>query len=263
MVNHMSENINGRLIAKFVSDLNQLQAVRSFVRQVCAKALGNTEKLEFYMQLAINEGFCNIVKHSYHNQAQEEIRIEGQLTTSGLYFTLSDKGNSFNPLNAKPPNLLGERDNGFGIFIIQQIADRISYTPKTVEDQWNHLQIFKNYFFEEDQMELSHYIKDQILVIILLEENLDAKSAPIVKERVLHLIQTTGLLKLVFDLSHLKFIDSSGLGTFLSIQRNLVARKGTLKLAHLNTPVRTMFEIVSMHRIFDIFPNVEEAVQSF
>lgn len=259
----MSESINGQMIAKFVGDLNQLQVVRTFVRQVCAKAPGNTEKLEAYMQLAINEGFCNIVKHSYHNQAQEEICIEGQLTTSGLYFTLSDKGNSFNPVNAQPPDLSGKRDNGFGIFIIQQIADGISYTPKTVEDQWNHLRIFKSYFFEEEQMELSHYIKDQILVIVLLGENLDARNAPTIKEKVLHLIQTTGLSKLIFDLSHLKFIDSSGLGTFLSIQRNLVAQKGSLKLAHLNTPVRTMFEIVSIHRVFDIFPNVEEAIQSF
>lgn len=112
-------------------------------------------------------------------------------------------------------------------------------------------------------MEFSHYIKDQILVITPQETILDATNSPSFKESVLNLIQTAGLVKLVFDLSHLQFIDSSGLGCFLSIQRNLATQSGVLKLAQLNKPIRTMFEIVSMHRIFDIFPNVEEAIQSF
>lgn len=112
-------------------------------------------------------------------------------------------------------------------------------------------------------MKFSHDIKDQILVITLQEINLDATNSPSFKEGVLNLIQTTGLIKLVLDLSHLQFIDSSGLGCFLSIQRRLAPQSGVLKLAHLNKPIHTMFEIVSMHRIFDIFPSVEEAIQSF
>lgn len=112
-------------------------------------------------------------------------------------------------------------------------------------------------------MEFSHQIKDNVLIIIPSGENLDAKSAPAFKEGVLDLIRSSNLSKLVFNLEHLQFIDSSGLGTFLSIQRTLNSQGGTLKLAHLNKPIRTMFEIVSMHRIFDIFDTPEEAVDSF
>lgn len=112
-------------------------------------------------------------------------------------------------------------------------------------------------------MEFSHHVQDNILIITPQGENLDAKNAPIFKEGVLNLVRSTGINKLIFDLSHLQFIDSSGLGTFLSIQRSLNTQGGTLKLAHLNKSIRTMFEIVSMHRIFDIFPNIEEAVKSF
>ena len=77
------------------------------------------------------------------------------------------------------------------------------------------------------------------------------------------MIRTTGISKLVFDLSHVQFIDSSGLGSFLSIQRALTSQGGTLKLAYLSKPVHTLLEIVAMHRIFDIFPDVKEAIQSF
>jgi anti-anti-sigma factor len=249
--------------AKFSSDLTQLQAVRTFIQHVCQQAPGDCDKLGLQLQLVINEIFCNIVKHSYHNQSKNEITIEGQLTDNGIYFTLSDKGDSFNPTKTKYPNLAGDQEDGFGFFIIQQIADQLSYTPKTSEDEWNHLCIFKRYFSEEEQMDFSHHIQNQVLIITPKGENLDAKNAPSFKESVLNLIHTSGLSHLIFDLKQLQFIDSSGLGTFLSIQRTLNAQGGILKLANLNRPIRTMFEIVSMHRIFDIFNSTEEAVLSF
>lgn len=249
--------------AKFASDLAQLQAVRTFVQRVCQQAPINNEKLGLQLQLVINEIFCNVVKHSYKNRPKEEVVIESQLTDNGIYFTVSDKGESFNPTEIEHPNLSGRQEDGFGMFIIQQIADLISYTPKTPEDEWNHLRIFKRYFSEEDQMNFSHQIQDHILIIAPTGGTLDAKNAPVFKENVLNLIRSSGLIHLIFDLKQLQFIDSSGLGAFLAIQRNLNAQGGVLKLANLNKPIRTMFEIVSMHRIFDIFNSTEEAILSF
>lgn len=112
-------------------------------------------------------------------------------------------------------------------------------------------------------MEFSHAVQNNILVITPKGENLDATTASAFKEKILDLINQTGLTKVIVDLSQLRFIDSSGLGAFLAIQRTLNKLGGTLKLAYVNRPIQTMFEIVSMHRIFDIFTNVEDAVKSF
>lgn len=112
-------------------------------------------------------------------------------------------------------------------------------------------------------MKFSHTVQGNILIITMQEERLDAMSAPSFKEEALNLIQQMGQTKVVFDLSRLQFIDSSGLGAFLAVQRMLNKQEGKLKLANLNKPIQTMFEIVSMHRIFDIFPTVEEAVKTF
>lgn len=112
-------------------------------------------------------------------------------------------------------------------------------------------------------MELSHTVQSNILIVTLQEERLDAMTAPSFKEGILDLIKETGVMKVVLDLSHLIFIDSSGLGAFLATQRKLNMQDGKLKLAHLNKPIQTMFEMVSMHRIFDIFPTVEDAIKSF
>lgn len=69
--------------------------------------------------------------------------------------------------------------------------------------------------------------------------------------------------KVILDLSRLKFIDSSGLGAMISCLRQLGAKGGDLKLCCLSKPVRAAFELVRMHRIFDIYPTQEEALRAF
>lgn len=252
------------LKAKFTSDLSQLDAVRNFVQKICKQSPGDTEKLSLQLQLVVNEVFCNIIKHSYHNYPKMEITIESKLTQEGIYLTISDKGDSFNPKEIKYPDFSGNQEDGFGFFIIQQIADRISYISKNPgTDEYNHLCIFKRYFSEEEQMDFAHEVQDNVLVITPKGENLDAKNSAAFKENILNLIRLSGVSQLVFDLHQLQFIDSSGLGTFLAIQRTLNAQGGVLKLANLNKPIKTMFEIVSMHKIFDIFNSTEQAVMSF
>jgi anti-sigma B factor antagonist len=68
--------------------------------------------------------------------------------------------------------------------------------------------------------------------------------------------------KVIFELSDLRFIDSSGLGALLSCLRQLNATGGSLKLCSLAKPVRALFELVRMHRVFEIFNTEEEAIRS-
>ena len=59
--------------------------------------------------------------------------------------------------------------------------------------------------------------------------------------------------KVVFDLRELRFVDSSGLGAILSCLRQLNGKGGELKLCGMTKPVRALFELVRMHKIFDIY----------
>ena len=69
--------------------------------------------------------------------------------------------------------------------------------------------------------------------------------------------------KVVLDMSPLDFLDSAGLGALLSCMRKLSAADGDLKLCGLTPPVRDVFEMSRMHRIFDIYETREEALQAF
>ncbi len=69
--------------------------------------------------------------------------------------------------------------------------------------------------------------------------------------------------KLVFDLSRIQFIDSSGLGVFLTCLRAVNSKGGDLKLCGLSKSIRAIFEIVRLNKIFGIFETREDAAFAF
>jgi len=100
-----------------------------------------------------------------------------------------------------------------------------------------------------------------VTVAVVPMEELDASNSAEFKRDAAPLLEST--LKLVFDLSRLRFVDSSGLGAFISCLRKLNAKGGDVKLCGMSKQVRAVFELVRMHRIFDIYATREEAVRAF
>jgi anti-sigma B factor antagonist len=114
---------------------------------------------------------------------------------------------------------------------------------------------------EEDLMELTTEKIGDVTVVVLSGEQLDAGNAKEFKRDIAPLLEPRG--KVVFDLAEVRFVDSSGLGALLSSLRQLNATGGDLKLCGMSKPVRALFELVRMHRIFDICITKDEAVRSF
>jgi len=92
-------------------------------------------------------------------------------------------------------------------------------------------------------------------------ETLDAGSAKEFKTAAAPML-TSGA-RVIFDLSGLRFIDSSGLGALLSCLRQLNGVGGDLKLCGTSKPVRALFELVRMHRVFELCNTSEDAVRAF
>jgi anti-sigma B factor antagonist len=92
-------------------------------------------------------------------------------------------------------------------------------------------------------------------------EELDAGNAGEFKRDIAPVLDANA--KVVLDLSRVRFVDSSGLGAFISCLRKLNARGGDLKLCGMSKQVRGVFELVRMHRVFDILPGRDDAVAAF
>ena len=102
---------------------------------------------------------------------------------------------------------------------------------------------------------------ENITVAVVPVDELDASNAGEFKRDIAPVLEAN--TKLVLDLSRLRFVDSSGLGAMLSCLRQLSAKSGDLKLCGMSRQVRALFELVRMHRIFDIYGTREEAVKAF
>ena len=110
-------------------------------------------------------------------------------------------------------------------------------------------------------MEIAVDKMGDVAVAELLVEELDASNAGAFKSDIASVLEAN--TKLVFDLSRLRFVDSSGLGAFISCLRKLNAKGGDVKLCGMSKQVRAVFELVRMHRIFDIYGTTAEAVHAF
>lgn len=110
-------------------------------------------------------------------------------------------------------------------------------------------------------MEITVDKMGDVSVAAIPVDELDASNSGEFKRDIAPVLQTN--TKLVLDLSRLNFVDSSGLGAMLSCLRQLTARKGDLKLCGMSKQVRALFELVRMHRIFDIYGTRDEAVGAF
>ena len=99
-------------------------------------------------------------------------------------------------------------------------------------------------------------------VIFVKEERLDAHNSDELKIEINRLFES-GIKNLLLDLKEVRFIDSSGLGVLVSGFKNASTRQGSIKLCGLQTQVKSMFELTRLHRVFDIFLTVDEALESY
>ena len=110
-------------------------------------------------------------------------------------------------------------------------------------------------------MEIATETIGDVTVVVLPGEQLDAGNAKEFKRDVAPLLEPCR--KVMFDLGELRFVDSSGLGAILSCLRQINAKGGDLKLCAMTKPVRALFELVRMHKIFEIHTTKDEALRAF
>jgi anti-sigma B factor antagonist len=110
-------------------------------------------------------------------------------------------------------------------------------------------------------MEVRTDVNQDIVIVQPMIQVLDAENVTSFKHNISPMLEQ--YTKLVLDMSHLHFVDSSGCGAILSCVRHMTAKGGELKITGLQQQVRTLFEIIRMHRIIDIHDSRDDAVRSY
>jgi anti-sigma B factor antagonist len=95
-------------------------------------------------------------------------------------------------------------------------------------------------------------------VVTLLDDALEAKDAKEFRRSME--AELGGKRGVVFDLSRVRFVDSSGLGAILSCLRLIGGGGGGVRLCGLSPGVRKAVELVRMDRLVDVHETRDEAV---
>ncbi|QXT40175.1 STAS domain-containing protein [Gymnodinialimonas ceratoperidinii] len=106
-------------------------------------------------------------------------------------------------------------------------------------------------------MNLTYTQHDTVGVVHIADSRLDASIAIQFKEAFRNL--TAGGGDVIFDLSEVEFLDSSGLGSIVAVYKAL-GRGRHMALAGLQPPVEKVMTLTRMNAVFSIFPTVDAAL---
>ena len=99
-----------------------------------------------------------------------------------------------------------------------------------------------------------------ISVVSLTMAQFDAASADEFKREIRPVLNETH--KLVLDLARVEFVDSRACGAILSCLKRMNEVGGELRICQVTPFVRTVFELIRLHRICQILTTKEEAIRS-
>jgi len=69
--------------------------------------------------------------------------------------------------------------------------------------------------------------------------------------------------KLIISLKGIKYIDSTGFGIFLSLLKIANTNNGKFKICNVSPEVFSLFKLLQLHNILDIYQNEEECINTF
>ncbi len=110
------------------SDLSNVSLVESLIDKVCAD-LSIHEDLYGNVLIAVTEAVNNAIIHGNTFNVDKSVTVEVIKEDQSFSFRVMDEGNGFDfmhlPDPTSPENI--EKENGRGIFLIQNLSDSLSF----------------------------------------------------------------------------------------------------------------------------------------
>jgi anti-sigma B factor antagonist len=104
--------------------------------------------------------------------------------------------------------------------------------------------------------------KENVEIITFSTDKITALVADEIRDKIVILFKNANT-RAVIDLSGVVYIDSSGFGCFLSIYKAAKNNYGALKFTNPEPQIKTLFETLNLHTVFEIYSDSETCIRSF
>ncbi len=97
---------------------------------------------------------------------------------------------------------------------------------------------------------------------LTLKGRLDGQTAPQLRE-MWQLYESRGVNNVVLNMQSVDFLDSVGISTLVAGMKQFRARGGDLRLVGLQSSARSIFELMMLDKVFELFDSEEQALKGF
>lgn len=119
------------------STLDELVPIRAFVRAFCLALpppVLDDDWLALW-ELAVVEAASNIMRHALTGRPDHTIALDLCAFADRLELRLRHAGGDFDPGSVPPPDFEGAREGGFGVYIIAESVDHVTYSREESGEQ--------------------------------------------------------------------------------------------------------------------------------
>src|SRR5690349_24523909 len=89
--------------------------------------------------------------------------------------------------------------------------------------------------------------------VVTLHGEIDAFTAPSLRDDLRQLVEDTGAVNGVVDLAAVTFLDSSAIGARVGVLRRLRERDGQLRIVQPRTAASRIFELTGLDAVLDLY----------
>ncbi|HLB74086.1 MAG TPA: STAS domain-containing protein [Sedimentisphaerales bacterium] len=105
------------------------------------------------------------------------------------------------------------------------------------------------------------YADNATIVSFVDEKILEEMDIRALQETIMSVIESaSGGMNMILDFGNVRFLSSAVLGLLIRISKRIYERDGRLKLCNINPKIYEVFKITRLTKTFDIYKDVDSAV---
>ena len=235
------------------NNLSEITRITQFTKELDL-TLQLPSSIALSIGLSVEEAVSSIIRHAYPDSKQGEINLKASFIQGEITFLITDNGISFDPTLAKNTSVSAPLEEtlygGLGFYLILRTMDEVAY--HTVGNQ-NFLMLTKRINTEEGSQGSmnTNICKVGSLVILTIEGRLDTINARKF-ETVIQALLIDIPQNIILNCEKLTYISSSGIRSFILLQKCITKCNGRLTLEGMRPEIRKIFDMTGCSSVFNI-----------